>query len=304
MENIIENFSPEHKAGFVSIVGRPNVGKSTLMNLLTGENLSIITPKAQTTRHRIMGIINADDYQIVYSDTPGILKPNYLLQKKMMEFVGDALEDADLILWVVDASSEEDESGTIDMLEKVRAQNPDMKLIIVLNKIDLIGHEITVRKMEDLQKVKNEALFALSALHKFNHENILPAILQCMPLHPPFFPKDELTDRSERFFASEMLREKIFLNYEQEIPYSTEVKIESFKEKEDIIVIRAEIYVERDTQKGIIIGKNGEMLKKTGREARESMEAFFGKKVFLETHVRVEPDWRKNENKLDRFGYL
>lgn len=288
-----------HKAGFVSIVGKPNVGKSTLMNSLVGENLSIISPKAQTTRHRIMGFINTDDYQIVYSDTPGMLKPSYELHKSMMRFVSFSLEDADVILFVVEVGEKADEE-VLKRLKKVK----DIPIFLLLNKIDQstekeVGEKILYWK----DQLTLAEILPLSALKQINTDRVLPLLLNYLPVHPPYYPKDELTDRSERFFAAEMIREKIFRNYDKEIPYSCEVKIFSFKEAENIIRISAEIYVERDSQKGILIGHKGESLKKVGMQARKDMEAFFQKQIFLETHVKVVPDWRNKKQTLDRFGY-
>jgi GTP-binding protein Era len=290
----------EFKAGFVSIVGKPNVGKSSLMNKLVGENLSIITAKAQTTRHRIMGMLNGANYQIVYSDTPGILEPKYSLHEAMMSFVKVSLEDADLILLVVDLEEKYDPS-LFDRFQRI--QTP---ILLLINKIDLVkGSQLTDKIeywKEQLKYVKE--ILPVSAKSGENIQGLFSAILEVMPVHPPYFPQDEFTDRSERFFASEIVREKIFLNYEQEIPYSVEVGITQFKEEEDIIKIRAEIYVERDSQKGIIIGKAGSMLKKVGVEARKDLESFFAKKIFLETHVKVADNWRKQRLKLKQFGYL
>jgi GTP-binding protein Era len=288
------------KSGFVSIVGKPNVGKSSLMNKLMQENLSIITPKAQTTRHRIMGILNGENYQIVYSDTPGILEPKYSLHEAMMTYVKVSLEDADLILLVV---SIEDKYEP-ELFERfLKFKTP---ILLVLNKIDLAKgsqvHDKVLYWKQSLQNIKE--VVTLSAKTGAHIDALLPKILEMMPVHPPYFPKDEFTDRSERFFASEIVREKIFLNYEQEIPYSTEVSITSFKEDESIIRISATIYVERDSQKGIIIGKGASSIKKVGVDARKDMEAFFGKKIFLETHVKVADNWRKQTLKLKHFGYL
>jgi GTP-binding protein Era len=288
------------KSGFVSIVGKPNVGKSSLMNKLMGENLSIITAKAQTTRHRIMGILNADDFQIVYSDTPGILEPKYSLHEAMMSYVKVSLEDADAILLVV-ALEDTYEPELFDRFQKL--QTP---ILLILNKTDLakgtqVADKIAYWK-ESLKNIKD--IVPVSAKTGKGIEGLLPALLEMMPVHPPFFPKDEFTDRTERFFASEIIREKIFLTYEQEIPYSTEVSITSFKEEETIIRISATIYCERDSQKGIIIGKAGSSLKKVGTAARKDMESFFSKKIFLETHVKVADNWRKEKFKLKQFGYL
>jgi len=288
-----------HKAGFVSIIGKPNVGKSTLMNALVGERLSIITSKAQTTRHRIMGIINADDFQIIYSDTPGIIKPQYELQKSMMRFVHTSLDDADVILFVTDIYEKFDEE---DVLKKLA--NINVPVFLLINKIDLANQEEVNEKVEYWKNYINPSeIMAVSALNQFNTEFILPIILKYLPVHPPYFDKDALTDKPEKFFAAEIIREKIFLNYKKEIPYSCEVIVISFNEKEDIIVIQTEILVERESQKGIIIGDKGSALKKVGIMAREEMEKFFQKKVFLEMFVKVEPDWRSRENKLRQFGY-
>jgi GTP-binding protein Era len=293
--------SNTHKAGFVSIVGKPNVGKSTLMNAMVGEKLSIITSKAQTTRHRIMGILNGEDFQIVYSDTPGIIEPRYELHKSMMRFVNVSLEDADIILFVTDIYEQYDEDDVLKKLGKIQ----HLPIFLLINKIDQAEQEEVEAKIlywkEKLPNVRE--VIPVSALEKFNTEKIFDLIKDNLPVHPPFYSKDDLTDKSERFFASEIIREKIFLNYKKEIPYSTEVVITSFKEDDKIIRIAAEIYVERDSQKGIIIGPEGKALKKVGTEARKDMEAFFAKKVFLETFVKVEPDWRSKQNKLDRFGY-
>jgi GTP-binding protein Era len=288
------------KSGFVSIVGKPNVGKSSLINKLMNENISIITAKAQTTRHRIMGILNGNDYQIVYSDTPGILEPKYSLHQAMMSYVKVSLEDADLILLVV-SLEDKYEPELFDRF--LRIQTP---ILLVINKIDLGKGSQVYDKVaywkESLQNIK--AVITVSAKTGEHVDLLLPKILEMMPVHPPYFPQDEFTDRSERFFASEIIREKIFLNYEQEIPYSAEVSISSFKEEKDIIRVSATIYVERDSQKGIIIGKAASSIKKVGMEARKDMEAFFGKKIFLETHVKVADNWRKQTSRLRQFGYL
>jgi GTP-binding protein Era len=288
------------KAGFVSIVGKPNVGKSSLMNKLMGENLSIITAKAQTTRHRIMGILNGSDFQVVYSDTPGILEPKYSLHDAMMSYVKVSLEDADAILLVV---SLEDvyEPELFDRFHHIKTP-----ILLIINKIDLGKGSQVYDKVaywkENLTNVRE--IVTLSAQTGENVAMMLPKLLELMPVHPPYFPQDEYTDRTERFFVSEIIREKIFLNYEQEIPYSTEVAITSFKDEPDIIRISAVIYVERDSQKGIIIGKAGSSLKKVGMAARKDMEKFFAKKIFLETHVKVADNWRKEKFKLRQFGYL
>jgi GTPase len=288
------------KSGFVSIVGKPNVGKSSLINKLMNENLSIITAKAQTTRHRIMGILNGENYQIVYSDTPGILEPKYSLHEAMMTYVKVSLEDADLILLVV-ALEDKYEPELFNRFLKIKTP-----ILLVINKIDLakgsqVEDKVTYWK-ESITNIKE--VLTVSAKTGQQVDLLLPKILEAMPVHPPYFPQDEFTDRSERFFASEIVREKIFLNYEQEVPYSTEVAITSFKEESDIIRISATIYVERDSQKGIIIGKGASSIKKVGVEARKDMETFFGKKIFLETHVKVADNWRKQSLKLKQFGYL
>lgn len=289
----------EHKAGFVSLVGKPNVGKSTLMNRLVGESLSIISPKAQTTRHRIMGMLNTDDYQIVYSDTPGILEPKYALHEAMMNYVKVSLEDADVILLVIEYGEKFDPSV------HERFKTMGTPILLLVNKVDKAPkadrNEI-IRYWQSVLPVKQ--VIPVSALTGENVETILPALLDLLPDHPAYFPKDDLTNRSERFFAAEIIREKIFTNYSQEIPYSTEVGIEDFKDEEKLLRIRATLFVERDSQKGILIGKSGSALKKVGTEARGDMERFFGKKVFLETHVKVATDWRKQKDKLRLFGYL
>ena len=284
----------------MSIVGKPNVGKSTLANKLIGENLSIISAKAQTTRHRIMGILSNAEYQIVYSDTPGILEPKYSLHEAMMNFVKVSLEDADLILLVV-ALEDKYEPELFDRFLTI--QTP---ILLVINKIDLAkGSQAEDKAAYWKEKLPNLAgIVTLSAKTGKNTDQLLPKVLEFMPVHPPYFPVDEFTDRTERFFASEIIREKIFLTYEQEIPYSCEVGITSFKEEPDIIRISAVIFVERDSQKGIVIGKAGSSLKKVGTDARKDMEAFFGKKIFLETHVKVAGNWRKEKSKLRQFGYL
>jgi GTP-binding protein Era len=293
----------DFRAGFVSIIGKPNVGKSTLMNVLVGEKMSIITSKAQTTRHRIMGILNGKHegipFQLVYSDTPGVVKPAYKLHDSMMTFVKGSLEDADVVLFVTEVGEKAADHEVIPLLQRTTAP-----IILVLNKIDLSNEEELKRKTEEWEKeIQPAAVIPISALLNANVQTLFDAIITRLPFHPPYFDEDELTDKPERFFASEIVREKIFLNYRQEIPYSSEVVISEFKERDDMIVIRAEILVERKSQKGIIIGEKGAMLKKIGTQAREDLEAFFGKKVFLEQHVKVEPDWRSKENKLRQFGY-
>lgn len=287
-----------HKAGFVSIVGKPNVGKSTLMNKLVGENLSIITSKAQTTRHRIMGILSGEDFQIVYSDTPGLLEPKYELHKKMMSFVQVSLEDADLILLVVELGEKYDKE-LFERLSSIKTP-----IFLVINKIDLAkGSQLKDKITYWESQLQPKEIIPVSAVTGKNVEQLFKSVLQSLPEHPPYYPKDDVTDKNERFFASEIIREKIFLNYEQEIPYSSEVSIEEFKDEEKIIRIRANIYVERDSQKGIIIGKGGASLKKVGTEARKDLEAFFDKKIFLETHVKVADNWRKQKQRLKQFGY-
>ena len=290
----------KHQAGFVNIIGKPNVGKSTLMNILVGERLSIISSKAQTTRHRILGLTNSENYQIVFSDTPGMLKPQYELHKNMMSFVNISLEDADVILFVTDLYETDEEIE--DVIEKIN--NSGIPVILVINKIDLAkeGQLETVTEYWT-SRIKSSVVIPISAGEKFNTDKIMQEILERLPEHPAFYDKEELTDRSERFFASEIIREKIFNNYKKEIPYSSEVNIEEFYVKNKIIRIRATIYVERDSQKGIIIGDKGKAIKKVGMEAREELEKFFGKQVFLETFVKVEADWRKNKLKLKKFGY-
>ncbi|WP_028296017.1 GTPase Era [Olivibacter sitiensis] len=289
----------EHKAGFVSIVGKPNAGKSTLMNSLVGEKMSIVTPKAQTTRHRILGIVNAEDYQIIFSDTPGVIKPVYSLQESMMSFVNGSLVDADVILFVTDIHERYDEE---DVLERLRKTNSP--IVVLINKIDKSNEQEVKEKIAYWQeKLQPQAIFAISALHGHNIHGIMDFVLENLPIHPPFYAKDELTDKTERFFVSEMIREKIFKLYEKEIPYSTEVVVTSFKEEENIIKISAEIIVERDSQKNIIIGKAGAMIKKVGTYARQDMEEFLQKKVFLELFVKVIPDWRSKKNYLKSFGY-
>ena len=289
-----------HRSGFVNILGNPNVGKSTIMNALVGEKLSIITSKAQTTRHRIMGIVNGDDFQIVYSDTPGILKPKYKLQESMMTFVNIALTDADIILYVTDVTEKTiDETGySAKILES------GIPVIVAINKIDLSNQQDLERIAGFWEKkFPGSPIIPVSALKVFNLDTLLNAVVSKLPEGAPYFPKDQLTDKYERFFASEIIREKILMNYQKEIPYSAEVEIESFKEEESIIRIRALIHVTRESQKGIVIGHKGEKLKKTGTEARLDMEEFFGKKVFLELYVKVTKDWRDKPQELKRFGY-
>lgn len=289
-----------HRSGFVNIIGNPNVGKSTLMNQLVGEKLSIITSKAQTTRHRIMGIVNGEDFQIVYSDTPGILKPNYKLQEKMMKFVRGAITDADVLLYVTDTVEDSDRSAEI--IEKVRLS--DIPTIVVINKVDLTTPDKLIALVEKWQALLPNAIIApCSAKENFNVEGVFNLILERLPEGEAFYPKDTLTDKTLRFFASEIIREKILLNYDKEIPYSCEIAIESYKEEPTIDRISATIYVARNSQKGIVIGHKGERLKRVGQAARHDLEAFLGKKVFLELYVKVMEDWRNNDNQLKRFGY-
>lgn len=293
-----------HKAGFVSIIGKPNVGKSTLMNVLVGERLSIITSKAQTTRHRIMGILNGKhqdtDFQLVYSDTPGIILPKYELHKSMMTFVHSSLEDADIILFVTDIFEKYDEDNVIDKLRRI----DHVPVFLLINKIDLATDEQVQEKIAHWrERFPTQEIIPISALAQQNIGLIFDKVVERLPVHPPYFDKDELTDKPERFFAAEIIREKIFKNYKKEVPYSCEVAIVSFKEEERIIRISAEIYVERITQRAILIGHKGESIKKVGTQAREEMEQFFGKKVFLEQFIKVEPDWRQKAQKLKQFGY-
>lgn len=289
-----------HKSGFVNIIGNPNVGKSTLMNALVGERLSIITSKAQTTRHRIMGIVSGDDFQIVYSDTPGILKPNYKLQESMMKFVTGALVDADVILYVTDTVEQSDRSAEI--VERIRRSG--LPALVVINKIDLTTPEALEALVEKWHAELPEAVIVpVSARERFNIEGLFGKILEVLPEGPAFYPKDTLTDKSLRFFASEIVREKILRFYDKEIPYCCEIEIESYKEEPAIDRIAATIHVARESQKGILIGHKGEKLKRVGEAARKDMEQFLGKKVFLQLFVKVSADWRDNERQLRRFGY-
>ncbi len=290
----------QHRSGFVNIIGNPNVGKSTLMNAMVGEKLSIVTAKAQTTRHRIMGIVNGEDYQIVYSDTPGILKPNYRLQKNMMNFVDTAIGDADIILYVTDTIETADKNS--EYVEKLKKL--DCPIIIVVNKIDISEQPKVMELMAWWkEQVPKAQVIPASAQEKFNLDSIFETIVEKLPVCPPWYDKDAFTDKNLRFFAQEIIREKILLNYSQEIPYCCEVNVESFKEGSDRYDISAVIYVMRDTQKGIIIGKKGEALKRVGTQARLDMEEFFQKKVFLSLFVKVDPDWRESRKELRRFGY-
>ncbi|MCM1452053.1 MAG: GTPase Era [Clostridium sp.] len=290
------------KSGFVNIVGNPNVGKSTLMNDLVGERISIITSKAQTTRHRIMGIVNAPGYQIVFSDTPGVLKPKYKLQESMLNFSEGALTDADILIYVTDVV--EDPTKNADFLERVAKEKAPV--LLVINKIDLVkGQDELVAIIEKWKGIlPNAEVFPTSAKEHFNVDNLMKRIVELLPEGQPYFGTDALTDKPARFFVTEIIREKILTNYEKEVPYSVEVIVEKFEEKENSIHIMAVIYVERDSQKGILIGKGGSMLKKVGTEARKDIEAFFGKKVYLELFVKVEANWRNRENKLRQFGYV
>ncbi|MCT4614570.1 MAG: GTPase Era [Marinifilaceae bacterium] len=287
-------------SGFVNIIGNPNVGKSTLMNKLVGERISIITSKSQTTRHRIKGIVNGDDFQIVYSDTPGVLKPNYKLQESMMKFSNSALSDADVIIYVTDTVEKTDKNP--EFLNKVKSS--EAPILLVINKIDLSNQT----KLEEMigswkEILPNAEIFPMSAKENFNTDNLLKRVIELLPEGEPFFPQDEMTDLPSRFFCNEIIREKILLNYEKEIPYSVEVEVESFKEDKKLISIQAVINVERDSQKGIIIGHKGQALKKVGQEARLDIEAFFAKKVFLQLFVKVAKDWRNKDSKLKGFGY-
>lgn len=298
-----DQYSQTHRSGFVNIVGNPNVGKSTLMNALVGERLSIITSKAQTTRHRILGIVNGEDFQMVYSDTPGVLSPNYRLQEKMLEFSRSALVDADVLLYVTDVTDSADRNA--DFLGKVKKMAAaGTRVFLIINKIDLTTQET----LENLvafwhSQLPDAEIFPISAQECFGVAQLFDAIKEALPVGSPFFPKDQLTDKSERFFVNEIIREKILLNYDKEIPYSVEVEVESFLEEEDIIRISAVIYCERDSQKGIIIGKAGSALKRVGSQARKDIEDFFQKKVFLQLFVKVDKDWRSNTGRLKHYGY-
>ncbi|MFZ1235450.1 MAG: GTPase Era [Prevotella sp.] len=289
-----------HKAGFVNIVGNPNVGKSTLMNLLVGERISIATFKAQTTRHRIMGIVNTDDMQIVFSDTPGVLKPNYKMQEYMLAFSESALADADILLYVTDVV--ENPEKNLDFLEKVKKMT--IPVLLLINKIDETD-QVTLSNLVEkwYALLPNAEILPISAANKFGVDMLLKRIQELLPDSPPFFDKDQLTDKPAKFFVSEIIREKILLYYDKEVPYSVEVNVESFKETNKLISINAVIYVERDSQKGIIIGHQGVALKKVSTEARKALEKFFGKKIYLETFVKVDKDWRSSTKELGDFGY-
>ena len=295
--------SRSHRSGFVNIVGNPNVGKSTLMNALVGERLSIITSMAQTTRHRILGIVNGEDFQMVYSDTPGVLSPNYRLQEKMLEFSRSALVDADVLLYVTEVQDNPERNA--DFLDKVKKMAAaGTRVFLIINKIDLTTQDTLERLVEFWHSQLPEAeIFPISAQERFGVEQLFDAIKDALPVGPPFFPKDQLTDKSERFFVNEIIREKILMNYDKEIPYSVEVEVESFIEEEDIIRISAIIYCERDSQKGIIIGKAGSALKRVGSMARKDIEEFFQKQVFLQLFVKVDRDWRSNTGRLRHYGY-
>ncbi len=290
----------KHKSGFVNIIGNPNVGKSTIMNSLVGEKLSIITSKSQTTRHRIMGIVSGEDFQIVYSDTPGVIQPKSKLHESMLKFSKSALADADVILYITDVVEKIDKNPIF--LQHV--QESDAKIILLINKIDLSNQEAVVRLIDRWKELLPQAvIIPTSATENFNIDQLFDQIIGFLPESPAYFPKDQLTDKSERFFVQEIIREKILVNYDKEVPYAVEIEVETFYEKKDIIKIRSIIYVERDSQKGIIIGKKGEALKKVGTQARIDMEKFFGKKVFLELFVKVSKDWKNNSRPLKRFGY-
>ena len=298
MDNSMDQIN---KAGFVNIIGNPNVGKSTLMNALVGEKLSIVTAKAQTTRHRIMGIVNGDDYQIVFSDTPGILKPNYMLQESMMDFVETAIGDADIILYVTDVIEKMDKN--IEYIEKLNTV--ECPVIIAINKIDVTSQEKVVELVEKWHTTVPKAeILPISALNKFNVDVLLARLVELLPKQHAWYDRDVFTDKSMRFFASEIIREKILLNYNKEIPYCTEVVIDAFEENEDIYNINAVINVIRESQKGIIIGPKGLALKRVGTQARKDMEKFFEKKVFLKMFVKVNPNWRENKKELKKFGYI
>ncbi len=289
-----------HKVGYVNIIGNPNVGKSTLMNAFVGERLSIITSKAQTTRHRILGIVNGEDFQILFSDTPGIIKPAYELQQSMMDFVKSAFDDADILVYMV-------EPGETELKDEAffnKITNTKVPVLLLINKIDKSSQEVVDTKMTYWQeKVPNALVYPISALENFNIQTIFDKIIELLPESPAFYPKDQLTDKPERFFVNEAIREKILIHYKKEIPYSVEIDTEEFFEEDHIIKIRSVIMVERDSQKGIIIGHKGSALKRVGAEARKDLEKFFDKKIYLELYVKVNKDWRSNKNQLRRFGY-
>ena len=290
----------EHKAGFVNIIGNPNVGKSTLMNALVGERLSIITSKAQTTRHRILGIVNGEDFQIMFSDTPGIIKPAYELQESMMNFVKSAFEDADVLIYMVEIGEKELKDDAF--FQKI--QNSKVPVLLLINKVDKSTQEEVEEKIAFWkEKVPNAIIYPIAALLNFNIQSVMDKIIELLPVSPPFYPKDQLTDKPERFFVNETIREKILMHYKKEIPYAVEIDTEEFFEDEKIIKIRSVIMVERETQKGIIIGHKGSALKRVGTEARKDLQKFFGKKIFLELYVKVNKNWRNNSNQLKRFGY-
>ncbi len=290
----------EHKAGYVNIIGNPNVGKSTLMNALVGERLSIITSKAQTTRHRILGIVNDEQHQIVFSDTPGVMNPAYKLQENMMDFVQGAFHDADILLYMVETG----EKGLKDEKLFERLKNIDLPILLLLNKIDRVEQDFVKEQIVFWKELlPNAEIHPISALNKFNLDLVMARIKALLPVSPPYFEKDALTDKSERFFVSETIREKILKYYKKEIPYSVEIEVEEFFDEEDIIKIRAIIFVARESQKGIIIGHKGRALKKVGTLARRDMEAFFQKKIFLDLYVKVNKDWRDDDKQLKRFGY-
>lgn len=295
----IENIPEDFRAGFIAIIGKPNVGKSTLMNALVGEKLSIVSHKASTTRNRIFGILSGEKYQLVYSDTPGLIKPAYELQKSMMDFVERALEDADLVLAVTDCLKPGTDPELLEILASVK-----LPVLLVINKIDKSGQEEIVQKMEDWKTALPEAeILAVSAKEKFNLEGLMAWLLEKTPLSPPYYPLDQLTEQSERFIAAEMIREQVFFHTEKEVPYSTAVLVESFKDSEDLLKISAVLYVERNSQKAILLGHQGSTIKKIASKSRMEMEKFFGKKVFLETWIKVEEDWRKEKQKLKRLGF-
>ncbi|RKE98231.1 GTPase Era [Ichthyenterobacterium magnum] len=289
-----------HKAGFVNIIGNPNVGKSTLMNAFVGEKLSIITSKAQTTRHRILGIVNGEDFQIILSDTPGIIKPAYELQESMMDFVKSAFDDADVLIYMVEIG----EKALKDDAFFNKITNSKIPVLLLLNKIDMSNQEFLEEQVQEWSlKVPNAEIFPVSALEGFNVKEVFSRIIEILPESPPFYPKDQLTDKPERFFVNETIREKILMHYKKEIPYAVEIDTEEFFEEENIIRMRSVIMVERDTQKGIIIGHKGSALKRVGIESRKDLEKFFGKQVHLELYVKVNKNWRSDQRQLKRFGY-